>query len=691
MPSNKKDTTKDDSLRDRFFDVLYGLASLPRRACERVRAAWVYVCLYASSLVRKARRTYRTWISEMNWRREAEQRRQEAYDTLLDVMGTYDYGHKSSDAEEEPVEDREKEARENAGGKVAAAAHEMAELAPTGSLSPEKAAELIEAGQALEDVEGMGIYAMEDPFKMSDTSEDSPGTRTRADSVLREFTNPMQDRQQGDSVVERFSSKESHLADASGMSDEIVPPPYRSEIKHTDLQVRGFWETNPNAQDTVQEASRFPLVDRQITKTVEHLTTSGVKITGPPEQAAVIRKWFEVDLEYSTGYQKGLNRYVEDLAGQMLRYGSGVVFKQRSRSKLMDPFEDPLTGANRSPVHGYAIPDMATVEAFIDKYGRPRKWRQKRPLWSGRSDAKEYKDRDVFVARLPTRNSAMYFWTPSLVMPVLYAVEVLKDLHETIESHTKNIVDIPSYAKVGSDKYIDGKVTPSMLQKVAQTIRKTARGLMLIMPWYVDLEKHESDEYIEELISSADFWEKIVRRGVGGNQFDDGDGGTSNRRTADVLQESDMRLAQAMVPEIQRSLRWLFIDKLLENDFTMDEITSHDEMVGVTFEDIDLSSQMAREGHTVFKWQNDGMTHGEYRTELGYDVDEDRADMYYSDIKAEVEGEITEAESRSRPNGNPKPKRKQDMMDLFSDDLSDEQKELLVDLYHPGLRSEAIV
>lgn len=668
MPSDKKDTPKkqdrpsvyyDSPARERFFDILDWLRALPGRLKDGAGAVWVWVVAHTSVLLVSIGRTLQSWKAQLSWRKERRERAREAYNNLVRVTGSYDDGQKTATEENNPVRTEEQKARTKAKQSVAETAREAADKAPTGSMSPREAMQRLEEEPMLDSVM---LQAVADPFAMADTSDQKPNARKTQKRAMQSINDPTSNIKATDSI----SVGKADQADPGieHVTDEVVPPPYRSEIKKTDLTVRGTWEQNPNAIETVQEASRFPIVDRQITKTIEHLSSSGAKIVGPPEQAEVIRKWFEVDLEYSTGYKKGLNRYIEDISEQMLRYGSAAVFKQRTRSDLMEPYEDPLTGANRAPVHGYGIADMSTIEAFIDKKGRPRKWRQVTPLWSGSAGAKEYRDRDVFVARLPIRNSAMYFWTPSLVMPVLYAVEVLKDLHDTIDSHTQNIVDIPSYAQVGDNNYIDGKVTPSMLQKVARSIQTTARGMMLIMPWYVNLEKHESDEYTEELTNTANFWEKIVRRGVGGNQFDDGDGGTSNRRTADVLQEKDMLLPQAMVPEIQRSFRWLFVDKLLENGFTLDEIASHDDMVGVVFEDIDLSKQMAREGHIVFKFQNDGMTHGEYRKALGFDVDPEREDMYYSEIQKEVQKEVdsakAEAQSRARPNGEPKPKRKND-------------------------------
>lgn len=515
------------------------------------------------------------------------------------------------------------------------------------------------------------VETVPDPF-----DNDTPVGQQIGSSARSDVEDTIDDTYEfADSTVTETVTTTSREHDDAGMIQdaEIVPPPYRSDIKTEDLTVRGMWEGNPNTAEQIQEATRFPLVDNQIRKTVKHLTTSKPTITGPEEQADVLREWFQVEMEIGSNHKRGLNRFVEDLADQMLRYGSAALIKQRTRSKLLDSYKDPRTGGQRAPVWGYALPDMATMQVFIDRHGRPRKWRQAPEYYTGHHDVKEYQARDVFMTRLPMRQSAMYFWTPSLVMPVIYAIEVLRDLHDTIESHTKNIIDIPSYARVGDKNYIDGQATPSMIDRVAKSIRQASRGEMLIIPWYVEVEKIESEDYTEELLEVADFWERVVRRGVGGSKLDDGEPDTANRSTSDTLDEMGMRVAQALVPEIQRAFRWMAVDKLAEHGFTAEDFVS-DGMAGLEFEQINLAQQMAREGHVAFLFQSDILKHSEARQELDIDPDPERKDTYFSDIQAKIkntESAKNETESQVRPNGNPKPKRKQDQTDgrdLLPDD-----------------------
>jgi hypothetical protein len=458
-----------------------------------------------------------------------------------------------------------------------------------------------------------------------------------------------------------FGRQEAHAADAR-TEDEIIPLPRRSEVKKTDTNVRGYWENNPNAEERIQEALRTPIVDRHVRTIVEHLITSRPQIKGPEKQADALRRWFEVEVEINSGHERGINRFVSDVAGQMLRYGSAAVFKQRTRSDVGDTYDDPLTGGTRQPLSSYIVPDMSTVQVFFDERGRPRKWRQDPHLHQGH-DPPKYSDRDVFLARLPSRNSSMYFWTPSLVTIALYPIEVLRDLHETIEQHTKNIIDIPNYAKVGDKNYLDGQVNEEMLRRIQRVIEQTPRGAMPVLPWFVEIAEQESDEYVEQLTEAAEFWEKETRRGVGGSKLQDGVGDSGTRNTSEVLISKEMRTAQSLVPEIRRVFRWMAVDKLVEKGVVeMGEVTGHDDIASLVFPDIDMHKQIKREEHYIHAWQNSAYRHEEFRRLMNRDPDPEHADKYFFDIQKAVESAGTKAktESRTRPGGSPRPKNPND-------------------------------
>lgn len=458
------------------------------------------------------------------------------------------------------------------------------------------------------------------------------------------------------------TTTDEHIQLHNQISDAIIPPPRKSDVAKSDLAgIAGSWEANPNADEYIQLAARMPIVNNQIRTIIEHLITSRPAIQGPAKWAEPIRRWFEVELEINSNHTRSLEQFIEDVAKQMLYYGSSTLIKQRSRSSKLEPFTDPLRGRTTAPLWGYMVPDMATMEVFVDKNGRHRFWRQ-RPDLTVTQTSKKYRTSDVHVLRLPTRNNSLYFWTPSFVMPALYSINVLRELHETIERHTQSIVDIRRYGRVGSKDYQDGRVTSNMLNRTAETVNNTPRGATPIFPHYVKIEELDLKEYIEELTTAAEFWELEVRRGVGGSSLSDGVGDSSTRNTSDALVEKEMRTAQSLVPVIQRAFRWLIMDILWENDATPADFNSREDIPALVFEEIDMTQQIRRETHHLQLFQGDGINHGEFRQRLGEDPDPERADKYFSDINTEqdMKAKAEEVKSQTQPGGSPRPKRKND-------------------------------
>lgn len=452
------------------------------------------------------------------------------------------------------------------------------------------------------------------------------------------------------------------------LADTLILPPVRSETQKIDIEVRGWWEENPNADSLIQKAARVPIVHNQIRTIVEYLITSKPKIQGKQEYVDIVDKWFNLEIPLQTGYQKGMDRFVADVAKQMLYYGSCLVQKQRSRSEQVKKSLDPITGGEVDNLWGYNIPDMSTVEVFIDKQGIPRRWRQKLYI-DTILQKKEYVDRDVIVARIPTANSSLYFWTPSYVMPALYAVQVLQDLHEEIESHAKTILNYRYYIKVGDQNWNNGAVDRESLDVIKYGFDATAVTNAPVVPWYVNVEKLELDEYIDKLKTVAEFWEQEIRRGVGGSMLQDGVGDSATRNTSDALTEKEMRAAQALVPEIQRVFSWLVLDKLWEAGVKVDDIEKPEDLPSIVFEEIDRHQQIRRETHANTLWQNNVIKHGEMRNLIGRQIDPEMQDKYFTELEAEFAPEPTstgmtgqakrnQSASQTKPGGTPAPKRK---------------------------------
>jgi hypothetical protein len=474
--------------------------------------------------------------------------------------------------------------------------------------------------------------------KATERGEDAAGTI---------FRRP--ERKKGTGKTINVSRYEARLADA--LVDAIVKPPRGSEVQKVDTTVRGYWESNPNASELVQKAVQMSLVAAQIRTIIEHLISASPVIQGPKEIVDRVRKWFEIEMEFQTEFERGLDRFITDLAQQLLYYGTGALVRQRTLSEEVKPYRHPIAGTLTAPVWGYAIPDMATMEVFLDDYGRPRRWRQNPSLYAGRDvEEKEYPAKDVFLVRMPTQNRSMYFWTPSFVTPSLYSLNVLRGVHEILERHTEALVDIPYYISVGDKDFITGQVTQNMITDTQVAVQTTPRGATMILPWYAKINRVEAENYLDGILKSADYWTLDVRRGIGGSTLTDGQGDSSTRNTSDALTERDMKSAAALVPEIQRAFRWLVWEKVIEwgasgeIKWKLEDVKSAKDMPCLIFEEIDMAEQIRRETHALALWMGGAIKHKEIRERIGEDPDGTHDDLYFFDVQAEIAGEQAETD-----------------------------------------------
>ena len=479
--------------------------------------------------------------------------------------------------------------------------------------------------------------------------------------------------------VVRVVREEEGLLQVEGASD--AAPLERTELRRPTTrrvdEVRGYWDRHPMADGALLDIMQMPLVASQIRTLIKHLISAGAAVQGHDGAVRLVRRWFEVDLALTTGHERTLERFISELALQLLYYGTAVLVRRRQVSASLKPYED-MRGRRRAPVVDFAVPDMSTMEVFIGENGRPILWRQTVPGY----DPITFQAEDVLVLRLPSQNSSMYFWTPSFVLPSLYALNVLRELYSIMERHTQALVDIPYYVTVGAEEYRGGEVTQRMIEEMRALIEKTPRGATLVLPWYSKINRVEVENYLDPLLKAADFWAQEVRRGVGGSDLTtDGRGNTTTRNTALQLVERDRLEARMLVPEIRRAFRWLTWAKLEEwaqrgmlKDYGIasakelfESVESSAELCDLVFTEIDLAEQIRRETHALNKWHSGVLRHGEVRRELGYDPDDRYRDLYFQEIQALLKADASDGQAelvRSMMNpvnqhgGGPRPKQR---------------------------------
>ncbi|RME26215.1 MAG: hypothetical protein D6800_06760 [Candidatus Zixiibacteriota bacterium] len=428
----------------------------------------------------------------------------------------------------------------------------------------------------------------------------------------------------------------------------------------SDGMYTGYWHRCPFQLSDLETAMQLPLVRKQINTILEHLLTSRPSIQGPPNLTELIRRWVEVDQELISLGTRNLVHFISRLTTQLLTEGTVVLVKQRYRGRKAKTYTDPVTGRNKFPLWSYLLPSIHTVEVLLSKNAVPLKWRMRPELVQNNTKPPVWSADDVLVLRLPTHLNPQSFWGIPYIYPAVYAANILRDLQEALDIHTRSLVSFRFMCLVGSKDYRDGEVTQKTLRRVRDDLEQSAPGTTLVLPWFVTPSRVEVENYIDDLRKAAEYWELEIRRAIGGSMLQDGIGDSATRNTSDALIEMEMRTAQAIVPILQHAFRWLVYDKLWELGVDPSSITSLKDIPGLYFEEIDMTEQIRRETHATLLWQSDGLTHGEYRRAIGQSEDVKRQDKYWSELRQDDGSAAAAAvSSQAAPNGQARPKRPQ--------------------------------
>jgi len=65
-------------------------------------------------------------------------------------------------------------------------------------------------------------------------------------------------------------------------------------------------------------------------------------------------------------------------------------------------------------------------------------------------------------------------------------------------------------------------------------------------------------------------------------------------------------------------------------------LNTDEDLPRLVFDDIDIAQQIRRETHYLALWQNNGLTHDEFRISIGKGADKEKADKYWLDLELEL-------------------------------------------------------
>lgn len=278
-------------------------------------------------------------------------------------------------------------------------------------------------------------------------------------------------------------------------------------------------------------------------------------------------------------------------------------------------FVRTLGSKSIKPIAAYFIMPPETVEIAKDNSGRIIKVRQVMP--SG--EMKEYKPDDVVHFYLD-KKTGFSTGTPVLT-PVIDDIRALRRIEENIDLLVYQHLFPMFQYKVGTEgmpaqTYPDGTTE---IDIVRQELEYMPPEGILVTP-----ERHEiqmigaegralrADGYLKH------FKERVLA-GLGVSALDMGEGGTSNRNTANRLSDNIRDDVKAIQDDFEAQFDFQIIrELLLEGQFDSD-ILDPQNTVHLQFKEIDIDRQIAYENHQAQMYTQHAISEDELRVAIGKD------------------------------------------------------------------------
>jgi hypothetical protein len=399
-----------------------------------------------------------------------------------------------------------------------------------------------------------------------------------------------------------------------------------------------------------------PYITQSVRKHREQILKEGYEIAGTEDELVQYVKQRLFEIAVITGITT--EQWLRELVTNLITFHNAFLILRRDSSRSSGK---PITvyGKVLDPIAGIFVGDPTTMEVSVDKYGTPKKWRQKiegLAVEDSTTD-KTFAPEDVIHITVD-KKTGFTFGTPYL-LPVLDDIRALRKLEEVaIIMASKEAFPLYHY-KVGTDQkpaiYYEGG-SNEVDQVNDQVSSLPAQG------YIVTSERHEINLISREgsaldLRPYLEYFESRVIAGLRLSPLDLGRGGSLSRGTATNLNQGLQDSAKDYQQVISDHLtHFIVLPLLLEGAFDITE----ENIVRWTFPTINREEERASQNHGLQLLMGNGITNSEFRKRYLNKPpmsDEDKNDTCLrQNIEAEKEvirtqGQFRAAASTSRSSG----------------------------------------
>lgn len=394
---------------------------------------------------------------------------------------------------------------------------------------------------------------------------------------------------------------------------------------------------------------------RAVEKYVELIWKAGYSFYGKnPNAVAYIRKRFE---QIALVTSIPTDQLFRDISYQLVQYSNVYISKVRNTNASGGRPRVDFTGVIFQPIAGYFVEDSVSMYLAVKDNGDVIGYKQMmRGVYNmttgstggypvGQHNSNYYKvwKPANMIHMVHSRKPGIRVGTP-MVMPVMDDIRALRRIEQNVEllvfQHT-----IPLFHyKIGSN---DRPAQPDEIFTVRQTVERMPPNGCLVTP-----ERHEIKAVGVEgaLIDASpylEYYKNRVLAGLGMSSVAMGEGGTSNKGTAIVLDKHLVNTTSMYQQVLKMYVDEFMIKELLAEGGFDTSWVNEDNKVSIVFPPIDAEEQRTKENHYAQMYNQNAITEDEMRKEMGKEPlsDKDRKHLFVNLVSAKekVAGATTKA------------------------------------------------